>query len=382
MGASVSAELVARMVAFRRDLHRHPELSGEEERTAGQVVAALAELGVESRRVGTGVVADLPGPGPVIALRADTDALPIEEETGLPFASTHHGVMHACGHDGHASMLLGATALLLENPAPTAIRLIWQPAEETGLGAQQLIDAGVLDGVAAIFGGHLDRRYPAGTLAISEGAVNASTDEFFITVRGKGGHGARPHTAKDALVAGALMVTALQTVVSREVDPGEPAVVTVGSFQAGVRPNVIAGTARLSGTARAQDHHVRAHLLEAIERQVRGIAATQGVEVDVDIQRCSPPLRNPAEGVAVSWQAAEAVGADPVPFDVVNMGGEDFARYLLEVPGCYIRIGASPGPDSHPAHSGLFDFDEAAMPIGAKWFAEVGRLAGAAFTRS
>lgn len=374
----VPKELVARMVAFRRDLHRHPELSGEEERTAQAIIAALHELGIEGRRVGMGVVADIHGPEPLIALRADTDALPIHEQTGLSFASENPGIMHACGHDGHASMLVGAAALLLANRPPTAVRLIWQSAEETGKGAQKIIDAGGLEGVAAIFGGHLDRRYPAGTLAISEGAVNASTDEFYITVRGKGGHGARPHTAKDALMAGALMVTALQTIVSREVDPGQPAVVTVGSFQAGSRPNVIAGSARFTGTARAHDHGVRSLLLSAIERQVRAIAVAQGVEVDVDIQRCSPPVRNPAFGVALARDAASAVGATAVPFDVTNMGGEDFSRYLGLVPGCYIRMGASPGEDSHPAHSDKFDFDEAALPIGAAWLAQVARLAGEA----
>ncbi|TNE84524.1 MAG: amidohydrolase [Deltaproteobacteria bacterium] len=362
------------MVAFRRDLHQHPELSGEEQRTAEAVVAALAELGIEGRRVGaTGVIADLPGPGPVVAIRADTDALPIHEDTGLSFASVNAGVMHACGHDGHSAMLLGAAALLLENPAPTAVRLIFQPAEETGDGAQSMIDAGALDGVCAIFGGHLDRSYPAGTLAISEGAVNASTDEFTLTLKGKGGHGARPHTAKDALLAGAVLVTTLQTVVSREIDPGQPAVITVGSFHAGNRPNVIAGSAVLEGTARAHDHGVREALLAAIERQARAVAAAQGVEVDVDIRRCTPPLRNPADGAALAWQIAEAVGATPVPFDVTNMGGEDFARYLLHVPGCYIRIGGDPGGESHPAHSSRFDFDEAALPHGAAWLAECAR---------
>lgn len=370
----VPEDLVARMVAFRRDLHRFPELSGEEERTAGAILAALAELGIEGRRVaGTGVVADLAGAGPIVALRADTDALPIHEDTGLAFASTHPGVMHACGHDGHSSMLLGAAALLKSRPAPHGIRLIWQPAEETGAGAKQLIEEGVLDGVCSIFGGHIDRRYPAGTLAISEGAVNASTDEFYLTFRGQGGHGARPHTAKDALLAGALMVTALQSIVSREIDPGQPAVVTVGSFAAGNRPNVIAGKAGLSGTARAHDHAVRETLLASIERQARAIAAAQGVEVDVDIRRCTPPLRNPAVGVSLAREAAMAAGARPVPFDVVNMGGEDFARFLLEVPGCYARIGASPGEQSHPAHSSRFDFDEAALPFGAAWLAECGR---------
>ena len=340
---AVPATLRARMVALRRELHRFPELSGEEHATAERIAAALGALGLRPRRVaGTGLVVDLPGPGPIVAIRADTDALPIEEKTGLPFASEHPGVMHACGHDGHSSMLLGAAALLLEHPSPTAVRLIWQPAEETGGGALAMIEEGVLDEVCAIFGGHLDRAFPAGTLAISEGAVNASTDEFSVSVRGQGGHGSRPHTARDALVAGVLMVSSLQTIVSREIDPGQPAVVTVGAFHAGSRPNVIAGTATFCGTARAHDHGVRDALLAAIDRQVRAIALAQGVEVDIEITRGSPPLRNPSSGATLARQAALAVGATPVPFDTTNMGGEDFAQYLLHVPGCYVRIGGAP----------------------------------------
>lgn len=362
------------MVAFRRDLHRHPELSGQEQRTAEAVVAALADLGIAGRRLGkTGVVADLPGPGPVVAIRADMDALPIEEATGLSFASVHPGVMHACGHDGHSAMLLGAAALLVRDPAPTAVRLIFQPAEETGLGAAELIACGVLDGVCAIFGGHLDRQYPAGTLAIGVGAVNASTDEFTLTVRGRGGHGARPHTAKDALLAGAVLVTTLQSIVSREVEPGQPAVVTVGSFHAGNRPNVIAGEAVLEGTIRAHHPDVRDLLAASVARQAEAVARAQGVEVDVDIRRCTPALRNPPEGAALAWEVAETIGATPVRFEVTNMGGEDFARYLEQVPGCYIRIGGDPGEGSHPAHSSRFDFDEAAMASGAAWLAECAR---------
>jgi amidohydrolase len=371
----VPSRLFERMVALRRDLHQHPELSGEEHRTAGVLLAALSDLGIDGRRVGeTGVVADLPGPGPMVALRADTDALPIHETTDLPFSSVNPGVMHACGHDGHSAMLLGAAALLVEQPAPTAVRLIFQPAEETGRGARDLIDQGVLDGVCAIFGGHLDRRYDAGTLAISPGAVNASTDEFTLTLRGKGGHGARPHTARDALLAGSLLVTSLQSVVSRVIDPGQPAVVTVGSFHAGNRPNVIAGEAVLEGTLRAHHPEVREQLSEAVTRQAKAVAASQGVEVEVDIRRCTPALRNPEAGAALAWEAAERVGATPVRFDVTNMGGEDFARYLERIPGCYIRIGGKPGGVSHPAHSPGFDFDEAAMAFGAAWLAECGRL--------
>ncbi|MCA9573220.1 MAG: amidohydrolase, partial [Myxococcales bacterium] len=237
-----------RIVALRRDLHRHPELSDRETRTMGRISEELDALGIPHRTgvAGNGIVADLPGrhEGPLVALRADTDALPVHEDTGLPFASVHEGVMHACGHDGHTSMLVGAAALLLADPPPLPVRLLFQPAEETGTGALAMIEAGVLEGVGMIFGGHLDRHYAPGELIVTDGPVNASTDTFTVEILGQQGHGARPHEAIDAIVVGSLLVTAIQTIVSREVDPAHPSVISVGSFHAGPAPNVIADRAR------------------------------------------------------------------------------------------------------------------------------------------
>ncbi|MBH0194686.1 MAG: amidohydrolase [Nitrospira sp.] len=242
----IRQDVYDRIVSVRRWLHRYPELSGRETNTAAVIADFLQGIGVPYRAsvAGTGVVADIPGTAgvPCVVLRADTDALPIHEETGLEFASVHAGVMHACGHDGHTAMLLGAAALLSEEKdLPAPVRLIFQPAEEKGTGAQAMIQAGALDGAGLIFGGHLDRHYQPGAIVVAEGAVNASSDNFTIEIIGQGAHGARPHESIDAVVVGSLMIMALQTIVSREIDPARPSVVSVGQFQAGTAPNVIAG---------------------------------------------------------------------------------------------------------------------------------------------
>jgi len=382
---SLPRPIVDRIVALRRDLHQHPELSHCEHRTMDRIVAHLAELGIEPTRVGvagTGVVVDLPGrgEGPIVALRADTDALPVHEETGLSFASVHEGVMHACGHDGHTSMLVGAAALLLAEPPPLPVRLLFQPAEEKGAGAKQMVEEGVLDGVAMIFGGHLDRHYPPGQLVVTDGPVNASTDMFTIDIRGQQGHGARPHEAVDAVVVGSLLVTALQTVVSREIDPAHPSVVTVGRFDAGTVGNVIAGRARLEGTIRAQHRATRDHLVASIERITRAIASLHGASVEVTVHGGTPPVVNEPVPTGLARQAAvELVGADNVGvLHTANMGGEDFAYFLEHVEGCYIRYGAQvPGRESFPAHSSQFDIHEDALPLGAAWLDRVARVAGA-----
>ncbi len=385
MSVAVPAEVAARMVEIRRDLHQHPELSWEERSTHDRVAEELTRLGFGFRGniAGTGIIADLPGPAgvPVVALRADMDALAIHEETGLPFASTVPGVMHACGHDGHTAMLLGAAALLARRDLPAPVRLLWQPAEEQVTGARALIENGALEGVGVIFAGHVDRRYPAGTLAVTRGAVNASTDRFHIVIRGQDAHGARPHEAIDAIVIGALLVMSIQTIVSREVDPAHPSVVTVGRFHAGTVHNAIAGVAELEGTIRAQHPAVRAHLKRSVERMARSVAELHGARAEVVMEAGAPPVINDDRAWAVAREAARAVvGHEQVTrLKTANMGGEDFADYLDHVPGCYIRFGARvPGRESFPAHSSRFDFDEDAMAVGAAWFVEVAERAGRA----
>ncbi len=385
MNTLVNDELYQKMVLLRRDLHQYPELSWQEQRTAEAVCKRLDRLGIRYRAgvAGTGIVADIPGPRgmPVVALRADMDALPITEETGLAFSSAHAGIMHACGHDGHTAMLIGAAELLSAEPSlPAPVRLIFQPAEEKGTGALTLIQEGVLDNVAMVFGGHLDRHYQTGTIVVSEGVVNASSDAFKIEIIGQGAHGARPHESIDAVVVGSLMVMALQTIVSREVDPAHPSVVSVGLFQAGSASNVIAGQARLEGTVRAQSPEIRAHLLKAIRRIAESISQLHGAKIRVEVDEGTPPLLNSGQMAAIAREAGlQSVGeANVQQLRSANMGAEDFSYYLERVPGAYVRIGAQvPGREGFPAHSSKFDFDERAMMAGAAFYYHIAKIAGA-----
>lgn len=382
--ALVAPEFYDRLVALRRELHRYPELSWQETRTAAVISRFLHELGIHHRMniAGHGVVADIPGDSgvPCVVLRADMDALPIQEETGLEFSSVHNGIMHACGHDGHATMLLGAAALLSrEKDLPAPVRLIFQPAEEQGTGATAMIKEGVLDGAGLIFGGHLDRHYRPGTIVVSEGPVNASSDNFAIEIIGQGAHGARPHESIDAVVVGSLMIMALQTIVSREVDPARPSVVSVGQFHAGTAPNVIAGQAKLEGTVRAQDRAVRQQLLNSVRRIAGSIAQLHGAKIHVTVSEGTPPLVNETVMAVLARRAAiEAVGeANVLPLKTANMGAEDFSYYLEKIPGAYVRFGSQvPGREGYPAHSSKFDFDEEALAVGAAYYAAVARIAG------
>lgn len=382
--ALIRQDLYDRIVSVRRTLHQYPELSGQETRTAAVIADFLRGIGIQCRTnvAGTGVIANIPGMAevPCVVLRADTDALPIQEETGLEFASAHDGVMHACGHDGHTAMLLGAAALLSsEGDLPAPVRLIFQPAEEKGTGAQAMIQAGALEGAGMIFGGHLDRHYHPGAIVVAEGAVNASSDNFTIEIIGQGAHGARPHESIDAVVVGSLMIMALQTIVSREIDPARPSVVSVGQFQAGTAPNVIAGQARMEGTVRAQDPAVRRQLLNSVRRIAESIAQLHGARIHVVVKEGTPPLINTPDMATLARRAAvEAVGeANVLPLRTANMGAEDFSYYMEKIPGAYVRFGGQvPGKEGFPAHSSKFDFDEEALAVGAAYYRAVARIAG------
>lgn len=375
-----------RMVAVRRDLHSHPELGFQEERTSERVAARLDELGIEWRRVaGTGLVADLPGPSgtPRVALRADLDALPIRERTGLEFASEVDGLMHACAHDGHTAMVLGAAEILASESLAAPVRLLFQPAEEVGEGARRMIDDGALEDVGMIFGGHLDPHFETGVLAVTRGPVNASVDTFRIEISGREGHAARPHEGLDAVVIGSMLVMALQTIVAREVAPAEPSVVTVGRFSAGRTANVIAGRAELEGTIRAHDDRTRDHLVRSVKRIAESTAAVHRATLEMEFTEGAPVLVNEGRPWELAREAAVAVvGAERVTWmKTPNMGGEDFSYYMKEAPGCYIRFGCRGGDrTAFPAHSSQFDFDEAALAIGAAWFARVARVAGRALS--
>jgi hippurate hydrolase len=378
------AEDIARLIELRRALHRYPELSWKEERTAERLEAALRGIGLtDVRRVaGTGLVARVPGrdrTAPVVAIRGDIDALPIQEATGLPYASEVPGVMHACGHDVHATWAVGAALLLAKNPANGDVLIVLQPAEETGSGAAAILASGALDGMAAIFGAHVDRRFPVGQVVAQPGPLAASADAFTIEVLGKGAHGARPHEGVDPIVAAAAIVTALQTVVSRRLDPAAAAVVSLGSIHGGAAPNVIPDRVTLTGTLRAMRPEVRAALHDEVGSIATAVAAAHQASASVTINRGPPPIVNPERESGWARAAAERVlgAGSVVPFGVTNMGGEDFACYLERTGGCFLRIGArEPGGEPAPAHSPGFMAAEESIFVGAAVLAECARVAG------
>ena len=378
-----SDDAIASLLTLRRTLHQYPELSQVEHATSTRLVAALEALGVHDiRRVaGTGIVARIPGrdpAAPVVAIRGDIDALPIAEATGLPFASMHAGVMHACGHDVHATWAIGAAIDLLRTPALGDVLIVLQPAEEIGAGASAILASGALDGVAAIFGGHVDRRFVVGEVIAEAGPLAASADSFTITLRGQGAHGARPHESADPIVAAAAVITALQTVVARRIDPARPAVCTVGSVHAGVASNVIPESAVLSGTLRAMDAPTRARLVQEVTRIATAVAAAHGVEAQVEVEHGTPPIVNPPREAAWAREAATSVLGEGavVPFGITNMGGEDFAFYMERLPGCFLRFGARlPHEEATAAHSPRFDVAEGAIFVGAAVLAACARTA-------
>jgi hippurate hydrolase len=385
-----SSELRNRLIALRRDLHRHPELSLKEERTAQRLYDELALLQPDElkRVAGTGVIARFKGRdsrAPVIAVRGDIDALPIQEETGLDFASVNPGVMHACGHDVHATWAVGAAHLLKAAPPAGDVVVLLQPAEEHGDGAVLMIDAGALKGVDAIVGGHVDRRFPVGEVLADAGPVNAAADIFEITLIGSGAHGARPHEGADPIVAAASLVGELQTIVSRRLNPATPAVVTVGTIQAGAAANVIPDRCVLSGTLRSFDVATRDLLHAEVKRIAEAVAAVHRVKADVKLERGSPPVVNQPEQAAWARDAVSRLLGDKAlaSLGFLNMGGEDFAYYLEKIPGCFIRVGArETGGATIPAHSPKFYAADDAIFVGAAVLAETARVAGEAMSRT
>jgi amidohydrolase len=385
-----SSALSSRLIALRRDIHQNPELSFHESGTAARLVAALRELGVDDARIvaKTGVIARVPGrnrSAPVVAVRGDIDALPIQEATGLPFASQVPGVMHACGHDVHATWAVAAAALLLAHPAAGDVLVVLQPAEETGKGALSILETGALDNVAAIFGGHVDRRFAVGQVVADDGPLAASADMFDIEFIGGGAHGARPHEARDPIVALASVVTALQTIVARRLNPATPGVVSVGSIHAGTAPNVIPERAQLSGTVRAVDASSRELMLSEVKRISEAVASGLGVEARVTLDLGTPPIVNPPGATAWARTAASTIlGAENVvPLGFLNMAGEDFAHYMERVPGCFLRIGArEPNGPVIPAHAPKFYAAEDSIFVGAAVLAECARVASQALSVS
>ncbi|MDP8945945.1 MAG: M20 family metallopeptidase [Actinomycetota bacterium] len=380
--AEVEENFGEKIVALRRDIHREPELGFDTDRTAEKVLAALdgLPLDIETGVARNGIVATLrgAGEGPTVALRADMDALPIQEETDLPFASETEGRMHACGHDGHTSMLVGAAHVLSEmrDRLGGTVKFVFQPAEEGGGGGRVMVDEGVADDISSIFALHLWPGLPFGKVATKAGSIMAAADAFEMEITGSGGHGAMPHLAADAVVIAAQVVTTLQTVVSREVDPVKPAVLTVGEIGAGTAFNIIPEKAHLGGTVRTLDPDLRESMPGRIEALARGVAKGMRGDANLDYTFSYPVTVNDEGaadrvlGVAENLFGAESVLELPNP----SMGGEDFAFFLEKVPGAFIWLGV--GEDVSGLHTPQFAFDEEVLPRGSALLAALALEAG------
>lgn len=373
---AAAREILPWMIEIRRDLHQHPELGLEEHRTSATIQGVLDDMGIAHRDGlgGTGVLGWISGEGDgrVVALRADMDALPLEDEKDVPYKSTVPGKMHACGHDVHTTMLLGAARLLASGGISFAgtIKLLFQPAEETVGGAKLLIEAGALDNprVDAIFGLHVDPALDVGTVGLHFGQRNASSDDLKIVVHGKSAHGAYPWEGVDAVVAAAQVVTALQTVVSRKVDAREAAVITLGTINGGTQGNIVADRVEMVGTVRCLNQETRRSVLEQIRETAEGTAQGMGARAEVVIEPSYDPINNDDELLGlVQANSRELLGEDRVVvFPRPNMGVEDFGFYLSETRGAYYSLGVRNEERGivHRVHHGLFDVDENAMPYG------------------
>lgn len=383
-GAGVAPRMestVARMRELRRTFHRRPELAYEEVETARTIMAELDRLRIpyEYGGRGGGIIGRLGGasPGPRIALRAEMDALPCSEETGLPFASTVPGRMHACGHDAHMAIVLGTAARLAADPPPGSVVLVFQPAEERGNGARIMVDAGALEGVDAIFAGHVTTQYRVGEIMIADGTITAHSDRFDINVHGESGHGARPHEAIDAVVVTGLLITAIQSLVSRHVNPVSPSVVTIGSVHAGTAANIIADHAVLEGIIRTTRPETRREIIDGLHRAARSLGELYRARIEVTLGESCPAVVNTAREAAVAAAAARDVVSDRgvVRQEHPSMGAEDFSCFLRDTPGCYVRFGASADGDYIPLHHPRFDVDEGVLAVGARFFERAVRRA-------
>jgi hippurate hydrolase len=372
------ADFADELTEWRRDIHAHPELGLEEHRTSAVVAAKLESWGIEVTRglAGTGIVGTLRnGSGTrAIGLRADMDALAMDEANDFAHRSVNPGAMHACGHDGHTTMLLGAAKYLAETRNfDGTVHFIFQPAEEGLGGGRIMVEEGLFDRFPcdAVYGAHNDTYLPVGTMVAVAGSVSAASDRFWIRIRGKGGHAARPHRTIDPVVVGCHVVLALQSVVARRVDPQEAAVLSITQFHAGSTGNVIAEEAVLNGTVRTLRPEVQDEVQDLLTSIAVATAAAHGAEAVVEYDRGYPPVVNAAEPTErAALAAARIVGADKVIRERrPGMGGEDFSFMALRVPGCFVRIGQADGDrGSTPVHNPRYDFNDAILPIGASFW--------------
>ncbi|MBP2076654.1 M20 family metallopeptidase [Oceanobacillus polygoni] len=367
-------ELYPEMVEIRRYLHQHPELSFQETKTAKYIADYYEELGIpyQTGVGGNGVIATLKGtkPGKTVALRADFDALPIQDEKDVAYKSKVPGVMHACGHDGHTATLLTLAKVMKKYQAELTGTIVFlhQHAEEFAPGgAKPMIEAGALDKVDAVFGTHLWATVPLGVLQTSKKEFMAGADRFEITIQGQGGHGAYPHETKDAIVLGAEVITQFQQIVSRRVDPLETAVLTTGIFQAGNAFNVIADQAELVGTVRYFNVDVQELIMNEMEKILKGVCTSNDASYTLNYVKGYPPLINHPEGAEIVIEASKHIDEIQTAEEILPvMGGEDFSYYMMEKPGAYFFTGANKEGNPYPHHHPKFDIDEKALPIAAK----------------
>ena len=355
------------IIAWRRDFHMHPELGYEEERTSKIVEEHLREWGYTIKRVGTGIIADIGNGEKKIALRADMDALPVQEENDVPYKSRTPGKMHACGHDAHTAMLLGAAKIIAEHKEelPNKVRLIFQPAEEGGNGALKMIEGEGLEGVDAIFGLHVWMELPSGIVGVREGPVMAGVGRFDVEIEGKGGHGASPHETIDPVPIAAQAILAFQTIISRNLNPLESGVVSVGAIKGGEAFNVIPERVYMNGTYRFFTQETKKLIEKRIEEVLKGIVLANNASYKLKIEEVAPPTINDPQMASLAKRVAQKLGlkVDDVP---KSMGSEDFAFYLQKVPGAFIALGIKNEEKgiTHPHHHPKFNVDEEVLPLG------------------
>ncbi len=379
--ADMAASLAPELVGLRHELHQHPEIRFEEQWTSNRLARFLEDAGIPFERgyaKGTGIIAEFGRDnGPMAALRTDIDALEIHEETGLPYASTIPNRMHACGHDGHMAVISGAAKLLkaMEPRLPGRVRIIYQPAEEIAAGGSYMVEEGAMEGVGAVFGLHGWPTLPLGHIGVKPGPMMASANDFKIVVRGQGCHAAMPHTGVDPIYIAAEITTALQGLVTRQIAPTEPAIISIGEIKAGSTSNIIPESAMLQGTFRSFNEATDAALREGVVRVAQSIAQAHRAEAELTFnERAYPPTVNdPAMTALIRGVAAETFGEDKVlDVEQPTMGAEDFSFYLREAPGAYVWLGVNPNSATpYPAlHNPRYDFTDGAIPIGMELMAK------------
>ena len=372
MSINIKPEIQAilrNIINWRRHIHTYPELGMDLPETAKFVAKKLTSWGIDvETEIGmSGVVGNLKGnSGPTIALRADMDALPIQETGDLSFKSVHDGIMHACGHDGHTAMLLGAAKILSQKREKLngSVRFIFQPGEEGHFGAKHMINDGCLRGVDEIYGIHLWNYQPYGEVGVKPGPILAAADKFTINIKGVGGHGAAPQGTVDAIVVGSHLIGAFQTIVSRNTNPIDSAVVTIGKFQSGNNFNIIADTAELIGTTRAYREEVRELVINKMGDIISGTEKMFGATIEMDYLKCYPPTVNSEDTYEKLISSARKIVGGNAKEPYLSMGAEDFSYFANEIPGCFFFVGSSPldrEPMSVPHHCSHFDIDERAL---------------------